>query len=125
LNDSSIWLRTVGSHPVDTVFLIREIKVLSIRRKNAIVKGLIIGGLLIGPLIGSAIALATCSYPECDPPIFCYDPTPAVNGNLFGALGGSILGFAAGSQYKDFVINGQLANYHEARKHMLEGLVAF
>lgn len=115
LYDSSIQIQLKVRPPKDTLFTIDRIKIISLRRRNAIDVGLLAGigtGLVIGIVINAAKPPPPCSD------LFCTNVFLDVSTNLFGfeapligmAVGGA-LGMAIGSAPKDFVIHGDIGLY--------------
>ncbi|MEO5601840.1 MAG: hypothetical protein ABIR06_13020 [Cyclobacteriaceae bacterium] len=115
LHDSSIQIQLKVRPPEDTLFTIDRIKIISLRRRNAIDVGLLAGigtGLVIGIAINAAKPPPPCSD------LLCTNVFVDVSTNLFGleapligmAVGGA-LGMAIGSAHNDFVIHGDFGLY--------------
>lgn len=119
LNDSSI--RMVKYRPMaDTVFYVRDIKTISIRRRGAGGRGYLVGT-AIGGGLGGAIGYASYTPPSCDG--FCLDFGPglsAIAGAVVGGITGGLVGLAVGSGYTEYLLHGNQSLYDALRKKIFE-----
>ena len=87
---------------------VTEIKSFRIRRRGAI--GLVAGiGAGTGAIIGGIVGYASYTPPDCANSLFCFDFGPgfdAIGGGVIGAAAGSLIGLAIGSAGKEFIVEG-------------------
>ena len=122
LNDSSIQLYRGKGPNNDTTLNVSQIKILSLRIKNAPGRRFL-AGFALGAVLGAGIGYATYSTPECNGG-FCIDFGPsysALGGAFLGSIGGGLIGLLTGLNYNHFGINGDVTKYQELRTKMLMG----
>ena len=90
-----------------------EIKSIRIRRRGAIGLGAGIGA-GSGAIIGGVVGYASYTPPDCTNSLFCFDFGPgfdAIGGAVIGAAAGSLIGLAIGSAGKEFIVEGDQTKF--------------
>jgi hypothetical protein len=112
LGDSSVTMAPDRKLNISRSIAISDIKLIRLRRKNSVGRGLLIG-LGTGAVLGTAIGYM--SYTPCNCWIDFGPGLSAIAGGIIGVLGGSAFGAMAGTANKNFVIDGDMIKYNQLR----------